>query len=94
MNIRNETDIEKLNDRLTKVVETEYGGLEGCYACLSELTIDYACGITTTCKIKFGRNLGSKNETNWEKEVEIYLISDNLEFIAGQFTQAIIDKGL
>ena len=94
MDLRNETDIEKLNDRLTKVVESEWGGLEGAYATVEEIKIDYTYSINTTCKIKFGRNLGIKNEANWEKELEIYLISDDLEFIAGQFTQAIIDKSL
>ena len=94
MDLRNEADIEKLNDRLTKVIELEWGGLEGVYAVIEEITIDYTCSINTTCKIKFGRNLGIKNEANWEKELEIYLISDDLEFIAGQFTQAIIDKSL
>ena len=94
MDLRNETDIEKVNDRLTKVVESEWGGLEGVYAAIEEITIDYTCSINTTCKIKFGRNLGIENEANWEKELEIYLISDDLEFIAGQFTQAIIDNSL
>jgi len=94
MDLRNETDIEKLNDRLTKVVESEFGGLEGAYAAVEEIKIDYTCGILTTCRIKFGRNLGAKNEANWEKELEIYLISDDSEFIAGQFNQAIIDKGM
>lgn len=94
MDLRNETDIEKVNDRLTKVVKSEWGGLEGVYATIEEITIDYTCSINTTCKIKFGRNLGIKNEANWEKELEIYLISDDPEFIAGQFTQAIIDNSL
>lgn len=94
MNLRNENDIDKLNNRLTKVVESEYGEQDGLFACVSKITIDYTCDVSTTCIIKFGKNLGIKNEANWEKSVEIFIVSDNLEFIAGQFTQAIIDQNL
>lgn len=94
MDLRNEQDIEKLNDCLTKIVEREYGEQDGLFACIHEITISYICDIDTSCLIHFGKNLGPNNKSNWEKTVEIPLVSDNLDFIAGQFFQVLFDQEL
>lgn len=95
MDLRNTQDIEKLDDKLLEIVNNEWGGLDGLFANLSEVNIDYAFNEPMiTMKIKFGRYTEHGINGRWEKEIELQLISDNLDFIAGQFTQAIIERSL
>ena len=96
MNFLSRIEIEKLEERLLKVVMGEYPGGNELYLNIDKVDIVYIEGDpTTTIHINFGRYDPEGNpDDRWQKETEIPFVVDNLDFIAGQFFQAIMEKGL
>lgn len=96
MNFLSRIEIEKLEERLLKVVMGEYPGGNELYLNIDKVDIAYIEGDpTTTIYISFGRYDPEGNpDDRWQKEVELDFESENIEFIAGQFFQALVEKNL
>jgi len=89
--------IEKIDDRLTEIVKAEY--LESdciLFANITNINICYEFGGDpfVIITVKFGRYNSKDKDNDFEEIVELDYYSDNIEFIAGQFFQKIIDSGL
>lgn len=85
-------EINKLEEALTEIVAHDYGS--ACaYANIDKVELDFStCEENeeplTTITIRYG--VASDND--WQKEIELYYKKDSIDFIAGQFFQAMIDK--
>lgn len=84
--------VEKLEKRLTEVVVSEYEfSEEEAYVSVEEISTSYICGEPyTVLSVSFGRlpTDGQKNG-RWQKSMKLDLTSDSIEFVAGQFFQAL-----
>ena len=96
MNFLSKIEIEKLEERLLKVIVSEYLGGNELYLNIDKVDITYIEGDpTTTIHINFGRYDPEGNpDDRWQKEVEIPFAVDNLDFIAGQFFQIFVSESL
>ena len=83
--ISNKT-IKKIEKRLLKVVRGEYGHIDGnLYLVVERAEYTNIAGVLYTIQVRFGRE-----ETNeFQRTVKFTLGDGNLNFIAGQFFQAI-----
>ena len=94
MDFYNTEEISKIENRLTEVLMNEYGGDTFLYVCIDKVELSYVVcepgdKPTVTMKIRYGYH--SDSEDSWQKELELYYEEDNLDFIAGQFFQALIE---
>jgi len=93
MNLPSTKDITELEDRLTEVLQNEQGGN---WVNVSKIELSYIlCDQDddkpiVTIEIRYGYQ--SDSEPNWQKELELYYEEDSLDFIAGQFFQALVDE--
>ena len=84
-------EINKLEEALTEIVASEYSN--ACaYVNVDKVEFNYiACEEddepTTTITIRYG----VAGENDWQKTIELYYKKDSIDFIAGQFFQAMID---
>lgn len=95
MDFYNTEEISKLEDRLTEVLQNEYGGDTFLWVNVDKIELSYiVCEPgdkpTVTIKIRYGYH--SDGEDSWQKELELYYEEDNLDFIAGQFYQALVER--
>jgi len=90
-------NIERIEGRLLSVVEQQYlCPKEEMYLDVDRIELSYdERKVNATMHVSFGRYGQNLSESErWRKELELPLESDNLEFIAGQFFQALNDNGL
>lgn len=82
--------VKKIEKRLLKVVRSEYGHLDGnLYLVVERAEYSNIDGESPlyTIKVCFGR----EGEYQFRRESEFMLGDGNLNFIAGQFFQAVTD---
>ena len=96
MNFLNLKDIEKIDNKLTEIIKDQYSYADGTlFAEVEKIEITYdAEEAFTTLTIHFGRFGASDDKQNFDHRVELTLLRLNLEFIAGQFYQKIMDENL
>ena len=96
MNFLDTKTIEKLDRRLLKVIQEEYPDCDGTrFAEIEKVEIHYESGDPfVNMIIHFGRFNTENKEHDFDQRVEIIYKSGNLEFIAGQFFQKIMDEDL
>lgn len=86
-------EVNKLEEALTEIVASEYNN--ACaYVNVDKVELSYiACEEDeepmTTITIRYGVT-GEKN--GWQKTIELYYKKDSIDFIAGQFFQAMVDQ--
>ena len=85
--------IKRIEDRLLEVLKVEYEGFNDLWLRVDEAKISYWDKPQISLIVCFGNDVQDQN-LNWDKKVEFYLISDDLEFIAGQFVQYLIDHDM
>lgn len=93
MDLLNLDIIEKIEQRLLLEMKRSYGECPDLWIRIDRATVDYFDDPYITLEISFG-NTGSDKETKWNKQVELPFLVDNPDFVAGQFTQALIEKEL
>ena len=93
MSLLDRNEIEKLEARLLVALKKEYGDHEELWVAVDTATINYWDEISTTLALSFG-NENLDPEVHWEKTAELYLIDFDLDFIAGQFVQYLIDHDM
>lgn len=87
-------EISKIEDRLTNILQNEYGGDEAFWVCIDKVEFIYlVCdpGDKPTVIIKIRYGYQADGEDSWQKELELYYEEDSIDFIAGQFYQALIE---
>lgn len=96
MNFLNLKDIEKIDNKLTEIIKDQYSYADGTlFAEIEKVEITYDSDEAfTTMIIHFGRFNASEERLNFDHRVELPLSRLNLEFIAGQFYQKIMDEDL
>ena len=83
--ISNKT-IKKIEKRLLKVVRGEYGHLDGnLYLVVERVEYTNIAGVLYTIQVRFGR----EEANEFQRTVKFTLGDGNLNFIAGQFFQAV-----
>jgi len=87
-------EISKIEDKLTEVLKKEYGAAD-VWVGIDKIELDYVtCELgdkpVVTIKIRYGQH--ADDDSSWQKELELYYEEDNLDFIAGQFYQALIER--
>lgn len=96
MNFLNLKDIEKIDNKLNEIIKDQYSYADGTlFAEVEKIEITYDAGEPfITAIIHFGRFNANEERLNFDHRVELSLTRLNLEFIAGQFYQKIIDEDL
>ena len=82
------SSIKKIEKRLLKVVKSQYNG-KGLYCCVDKVEITQMEGFILEYTIRYGRE-GSEN--NFQNIDTIYVGNQNLNFVAGQFFQCMLDR--
>lgn len=91
MDFLNIKEINKLEEALTEIVASEY--TSACaYVNIDKVELNYvACEEDdeplTTMTVRYG----VAGEKDWQKTIELYYKKDSIDFIAGQFFQAMVD---
>lgn len=83
-------EISKVEDRLTEVIAKEYQS--ACaYANIDKVEISYlATEPGDKPVVVLYIRYGVASENDWQKELKLYYEEDSLDFIAGQFFQALV----
>ena len=97
MNILDKFEIAKIEDRLTKILWAEYSYVkEDMWLDVTNITVDYN-GLEEepdiALKLRYGYTPKDEQDKRWQYDIELMIKSWDLEFIAGQFTQALVEKG-
>jgi hypothetical protein len=86
-------EIEKIENRLLEVIKQEYENKDCYYLNVDSVNISYIeNSVSAAIKIVFGKYDGGEN--GWQKEITLDYFNDNLDFIAGQFAQSIVNLGI
>ena len=83
----------KLEDVLTEVLAKEYD--TACaYVSVDKIELSYLTCEDPTDKpvITLHLRYGVTNEHDWQKEMDLFYDRSNLDFIAGQFYQALVSQ--
>ena len=100
MDLQSYKDIEKIQDRLLLIVKDEYPYIipNELYVRVAGAKIDYDVSDddkpVINLQIAFGVYIKDQPDQNWQKEIELPLVYDDIDIIAGQFLQKILDEGL
>lgn len=95
MNFFDLKEIEKIESRLLEVIKQEYENKDCYYLNIDSVSISYIeNSVSATIKVVFGKHDDNDSENGWQKEITLDYFNDNLEFIAGQFSQSIVNLGL
>ena len=92
MDFFNIKEINKLEEALTEIVASEY--ISACaYVNIDKVELNYiACEEDeepmTTITVRYG----VAGENDWQKTIQLYYKKDNIDFITGQFFQAMINE--
>ena len=82
--------LRNIENRLRKVLKNEFPSSDGMWLEVQNVDIDLAEGeYDITLKVGYGREDKTVGES-WSGQIDIFLVDGNLDFIAGQFTQALI----
>lgn len=90
LNIDSNSDtLTKLEEVLTEIVASEYNS--ACaYANIDKVEFDYITSDKPLITLHL--RYGVASEDDWQKTIELPYKKDSIDFIAGQFFQAMIDK--
>ena len=78
--------LNKIQSRLMKLLKKEYREPAGLYCEIDEVCMERSAdGNLITLHIRYG--VFNNDTTDWQKETEIVIADDSLDFIAGQFFQ-------
>lgn len=92
MDFLNIKEINKLEEALTEIVASEYNS--ACaYVNIDKVELSYiACEEDeqpmTTITVRYG----VASENDWQKTIQLYYKKNSIDFITGQFFQAMIDQ--
>jgi len=84
--------LKKIEKRLLKVLKEQYDP-DGLYCCIDTATINDidGTGYSLEYTIRYGR-CGVDGKKDFNNQVVLWVNSNNLQFISGQFYQLIIDN--
>ena len=100
MNLQSYKDIEKIQDRLLIILKDQYSYIipDELYVRIAGAKLDYDVSDNDIplidLQIAFGRYIKDQPDQSWQKEIELPLIYDDIDIIAGQFLQKLLDEGL
>lgn len=78
--------INKIQSRLLKVLKKEYKDRAGLYCEIDEVEMHFSAdGNIIILHIRYG--VFNNDTTDWQRETELMVGNDNLDFLAGQFFQ-------
>ena len=93
MNLLSTKDITELEERLLEILAKEYNS-KYVFVNVNKVEVDYMfCeNIDDEPLITFYINYGDKEaERIWQKELKLYYKEGNIDFIAGQFFEALVE---
>ena len=83
--------LKKIEKRLLKVVQKEWSGrADGMFVAVDKVDIFY-CDETPSITLKLRYGKFNNEPTDWHRECELPITDGNLNFIAGQFYQNIVE---
>ena len=93
MDLTNVDTIGKIEQRLLLEMRRSYGDHPDLWVKFDRVVVDYSAEPSVVMKIDFGNSCKDK-DVKWKNTLELPLLVDNPEYIAGQFAQALIEKEL
>ena len=89
MDFTNIKNIQNIENKLLELLKSEYPqSIDTLWVAVDTVSITYVEEATVSMTIKYGLDLEKS------QEVELFITSDNLDFIAGQFFQYLMDHNL
>lgn len=90
MDFTNIKNIQNIENKLLELLKSEYPqSIDTLWVTVDNVLIDYIEEeLTISIRIKYGLDLEKS------QKVELFITSDNLDFIAGQFFQYLMDHNL
>ena len=90
MDFTNIKNIQNIENKLLELLKSEYPqSIETLWVTVDNVLIDYIEEeLTISIRINYGLDLENS------QKVELFITSDNLDFIAGQFFQYLMDHNL
>ena len=89
MDFTNIKNIQNIENKLLELLKSEYPqSIDTLWVAVDTVSITYVEEATVSMTIKYGLDLEKS------QDVELFITSDNLDFIAGQFFQYLMDHNL
>lgn len=90
MDFTNIKNIQNIENKLLELLKSEYPqSIDTLWVTVDNVLIDYVEEeLTISIRINYGLDLENS------QKVELFITSDNLDFIAGQFFQYLMDHNL
>lgn len=89
MDFTNIKNIQNIENKILELLKSEYPqSIDTLWVAVDTVSITYVEEATVSMTIKYGLDLEKS------QDVELFITCDNLDFIAGQFFQYLMDHNL